>query len=650
MASAQQQINLSAGPTQAILPDGSVVPMWGYNCGALVSGSTATCTAANPAAGVNWSPVIITVPIGQDLQINLTNNLTFTLTGGGANNIPTSLVIVGQLGGGLGTTATSNPSPVHDNQPSTWPIANNGSIFTPPAQGSRVQSFSTEVAEGATASVTWTAPRPGTYLMESGTHPSIQAAMGLIGAVVVTTAPSGGAAGTAYPAAGSVPAVTYSAELPLIFSEIDPAQNRAVQAAVTTAGFSESATLGTYLGGPVTSIAVTNGGSGYTSAPSVGFTSGSTTATATAVVDTDNTSPTFGQVTEIDIVNPGNYAVAPIVTLTGGGGTGAAAAAALQLQTNALSHCSGGATACYPPVVNYIPYYYLINGVAFNKTLAGPSLFSATQGTNTGTITGNVLVRFVNAGLKMHIPSIVGSLTTAPRAANASTGAAAANITAGGFALIAEDGNSLPGNPRVQSEVFMAAGKTYDVMINVPPSGATALPVYDRELSLSGNATARDTGMLAYVSVNGALLPTAGSLSGAVARADTYNSVVPGHTFTVSDPGKGVIANDTNVFGVALLTGPSAGSTLILNANGTFTYTPGTGTTSDSFTYCANGSVTGTTCSSGVTATVTLGAAAIEAATGITGPTNTFTANSATYIKIAAPGLLTGFKDAAGYP
>jgi len=54
--------------------------------------------------------------------------------------------------------------------------------------------------------------------------------------------------------------------------------------------------------------------------------------------------------------------------------------------------------------------------------------------------------------------------------------------------LIAEDGNPLPGVPRVQSEVFMAAGKTYDVMINVPAAGGTALPIFDRQLSLSGNA------------------------------------------------------------------------------------------------------------------------------------------------------------------
>ncbi len=55
----------------------------------------------------------------------------------------------------------------------------------------------------------------------------------------------------------------------------------------------------------------------------------------------------------------------------------------------------------------------------------------------------------------------------------------------------------------------MAAGKTYDVMINVPAAGATALPIFDRELSLSANATARDAGMLAYISVNGAGLPAA---------------------------------------------------------------------------------------------------------------------------------------------
>src|SRR2546429_4294392 len=114
---AQQQVNLSAGVAAAIMPDGTTVPMWGYSCDATqVAGSTAGCTALNPAVAAGtapagtWSPVVITVPTGQDLQINLTNNLSFGST---PNTIPTSLVIVGQLGGGLGHTATTTTSPDH---------------------------------------------------------------------------------------------------------------------------------------------------------------------------------------------------------------------------------------------------------------------------------------------------------------------------------------------------------------------------------------------------------------------------------------------------------------------------------------------------------------------------------------------------------
>ena len=140
----QQQINLTAGPATATLPDGSAVPMWGYTCGTAATGSTATCTALNkavaaaaaagtPLTGV-WSPVVITIPYTTDpgtganttaLTINLTNNLAFPVPPATpVNFIPTSLTIVGQLGGGLGTGATSTPSPDHTNaQAVTWPIA-----------------------------------------------------------------------------------------------------------------------------------------------------------------------------------------------------------------------------------------------------------------------------------------------------------------------------------------------------------------------------------------------------------------------------------------------------------------------------------------------------------------------------------------------
>ena len=151
-------VGLSAGPSTATLPDGTQVPMWGYTC-ATVNASCAPLVNPAPAAGV-WSPVVITVPTGQNLQINLTNNLTFA-----GGNIPTSIVIVGQLAGGLGTPGGSTASPDHSGAQSatTWPIAGGaGSPINPPVQADRVRSFSTEIAGGGgSGSLTWTAPQPG---------------------------------------------------------------------------------------------------------------------------------------------------------------------------------------------------------------------------------------------------------------------------------------------------------------------------------------------------------------------------------------------------------------------------------------------------------------------------------------------------------
>lgn len=141
---AQQQVNLTAGPATLTLPDGSAVPMWGYSCGAAVTGgSTATCAKSNPAAA-GWSPVVITVPTGQGLTVNLTNSLTF-----GTNSVPTSLTIVGQLGGGLGAvgsgctggvTCTTSPDHTLAQNNVTWPIANpGGGDGTPPP---RVHAYS----------------------------------------------------------------------------------------------------------------------------------------------------------------------------------------------------------------------------------------------------------------------------------------------------------------------------------------------------------------------------------------------------------------------------------------------------------------------------------------------------------------------------
>jgi FtsP/CotA-like multicopper oxidase with cupredoxin domain len=177
--------------------------------------------------------------------------------------------------------------------------------------------MATEVVVGTPQALTWNNLRPGTYLIESGTQPSIQGPMGLYGVLVVTDA--------------AYPGQTFDKDLTLLLSEIDPVQNAAVALAVSTAGFSDALVW-----------------------------SGQTGACGDPVVHT-----------------------------------------------------------CYPPAVNYDPRYYLINGVSFDRSNAAASAL-AVDATATQ---GRVLLRLVNAGLRMHVPSVVG-----------------ANMT-----LLAEDGNKPPG-------------------------------------------------------------------------------------------------------------------------------------------------------------------------------------------------------------
>src|SRR5215472_2864214 len=114
--------------------------MWGYSCGTAVATNPAPAASCLPLSSSPtvplgaWSPVIITVPTGQDLTINLTNNLP----------VPTSLVIVGQLGGGLGSvgascggsvstgsTCTLPPDHTGAQAATTWPIAGGAGTTAP---------------------------------------------------------------------------------------------------------------------------------------------------------------------------------------------------------------------------------------------------------------------------------------------------------------------------------------------------------------------------------------------------------------------------------------------------------------------------------------------------------------------------------------
>jgi len=553
MAMAQSTVTLDVAPTSTTLPDGQAVPMWGYACGAVSGG--ASCTAMNGApqsVGI-WQPPLITVPAGS-LTVTLVNRLEFA-TGTGTNRIPTSLVIVGQLGGGLGESPQRMPSPEHAPQGTTWPGTPGGTgpddtVFTPPRQVDRVRSFATEVpaaADGSSSQVlTWSDLRPGTYLIQSGTQPSIQHPMGLNGVLVVTPVDPSTTPPT--PITTQAYGQTFDEDVALLLGDIDPVQNIAVDTAVRTAGFSDAR--------------VWSGQSGDCGDPAV--------------------------------------------------------------------------HTCYPPAVNYNPLYYLVNGVSFDRTNLAASTQAILPSPATAT-TGRVLLRFVNGGLSAHTPSVVGARMT----------------------LLAEDGNRLPGLPRVQSELLLPPGKTHDVTIQPkqPPAAPgtyepATYPVYDRMLSLSTN-NQRDGGMQAYVSVAGGAASGAGSSGSqqsAVARADTYY-LVAGIPLLVGDPTKGVIANDTGVYGATVLTAPSGpGSTLTLSPDGTFAYTPGAGVTADSFTYCANGAVAGATCSSGITATVTIAACTGTCLGGApTAIGDSYNSNVATRIQISRPGVLGNDNDPSGF-
>jgi hypothetical protein len=528
-----QSVTLSAQRTTVTLPDGQIVPMWGLFCSAAANG--ASCTALNGSAqGTSWQPPLITVTSATNLTVTLANGLP----------VPTSLVIVGELGGGLGAGGTKDLASrfPHPTQGTSWPIAGGtgpaDTTFTPPAQADRVRSFASEVAANASAGTAlppWNSLKPGTYLIESGTHPSIQGPMGLFGVLRVIDASATNAA---------YPNVTFDQDVPVLLSEIDAAQNQAVEL------FEE-----TVAGCPV------------------------------------NVGTCSGNISE----------VAETTKWIGGPGG------------------CGGLHTCYPPAVNYDPRYYLINGVAFDKNNAAASCYAVAAASTTG----NILLRFVNAGLRMHVPSVVGL-----------------NLT-----LIAEDGNVVPGTPRVQSEVFLAAGKTYDAMVHPAASngtyGAASYALFDRQLSLSTN-NQRDGGMLAYLQVNGGALPTVSATAQAI--ADTY-SLVAGTSLSVTDPGRGVMANDVGVYGVQLLSSPTGG-TLTLNPDGTFTYVPNAGTTSDTFTYQANGNAA-------LTATVTLAACtgsclgAAPVANDDNYPANTALAS---LIEISRPGVLANDIDPDAHP
>ena len=142
-------------------------------------------------------------------------------------------------------------------------------------------------------------------------------------------------------------------------------------------------------------------------------------------------------------------------------------------------------TAAYPSTMGYEPKFFLVNGEAY---VAGPPTPPAIAA---GTANGSTLIRFLNAGLNTHVPTLLG----------------------GTLSLVAEDGNRYS-YPMQQYSVPLPAGKTADAIFTAPAAGD--YPLFDRALALV-NGLATDGGMRTVLAV--------GASTGPIAVADAYSTV-----------------------------------------------------------------------------------------------------------------------------
>jgi hypothetical protein len=165
-------------------------------------------------------------------------------------------------------------------------------------------------------------------------------------------------------------------------------------------GVTATAVAGITTLGGIRLVTITNRGGGYTSVPTVGFSSapaGGVTGTALAsmisgiTVCTDSANPNTQSVQSVQLTNPGSgYTVAPSVKFTGGGGSGAAATATIgDGIVGVITVTNGGVGYSTTPLITFTNQVFL-TGVT-TVSAAATAVVSAA-----GTITA---IRITNAGL-----------------------------------------------------------------------------------------------------------------------------------------------------------------------------------------------------------------------------------------------------------
>ncbi len=165
---------------------------------------------------------------------------------------------------------------------------------------------------------------------------------------------------------------------------------------------------------------------------------------------------------------------------------------------------------------DYNPRYFLVNGAPYQA--GAPPIATVAGGTRT-------LLRFLNAGLRTHVPMALGQH----------------------LELIAEDGKPYPwpDHPRRQATIQLAAAKTTDAILAADnPGAATArIAILDRKLDVT-NAGAPDGGLISFVDVttgsaaSAPIITSAPPLTGTVGLPYAYQVTAtdpnPGDTLTYS--------------------------------------------------------------------------------------------------------------------
>ena len=244
-------------------------------------------------------------------------------------------------------------------------------------------------------------------------------------------------------------------------------------------------------------------------------------------------------------------------------------------------------TAAYPGTVNFSPRYFLVNGEPYTDS---------TQPIQAGTANETALIRFYNAGVESHAMVMQGLY----------------------MKLLSEDGN-LYQFPKEQYSALLPAAKTAEALITAQSGGD--YPVYDRRLFLLNNGTAPG-GMFSVLRVSSTLMAADDSYS---VQQDALLSV----------PAPGVLSNDAmpDQAGTVELVSNASNGALVLNTDGSFTYTPAQGFAgTDFFSYrILNG-----TQSSTATASITVNPAVLAPVAA----NDAYGTDEDSALNIAAPGVL----------